>query len=178
VFWDIAGVKGSVSSGSVAVPEWNPEPVQKEDEMKNGETPWWVYALVLSVAVTGAASMYFGENEYLQTVQNAMGNSLGAIRTAANWFYGNMGLSAFVEDFLWPFMFKIIFEPSSAQGFTFTIISYLLTLNAPSLEGLIGTWIGMFAIYAGPTEWGMVATVVAAALTFKALWDYVMKWRK
>jgi hypothetical protein len=175
---DIAGVRGSVSSGNILIPKWDLDPVQQNEEVKKGEIPWWINVLIFSAAVIGAASMYSGKNEYMQTVQGAMENSLGAIRTAARWFYGAFKESAFVSDVLWPFVRGMILEPGSAQGAGFTIFSYLLTLSAPDFLGIIGVGLTMLSIYIGPTTVGLVLAVAATILTIKGIIDLIMKERK
>gem|GEM_PF-2893620 len=149
VFWDIAGVKGSVSSGSVAIPEWNSEPVQKEGEVKNGETPWWVYASIASfVALIIVVYKYRASiSEYLMSVWMGIMNSLETLWTYTNYLSGS--LSLFIRDVLLPTVMDVL--NSRAAEIAYERWGKLLCLLNPGLDEMVAeeTLSSMFPEYIG-----------------------------
>jgi hypothetical protein len=161
--WDTYTVRDSVSKGKAEVNQWNMT-VKEDSEQSYIDVPIWAWALIAAATAIGVYLTVTSKGEYLKTTIIGQINSLIATIIASSWFGS---LKNLVRETLNKFVQKLVFDPSSTPGYSFNILSYVLTMAYPDLLGIIGTGFTVLSILApiiGAADFAFALSIVSAGI--------------
>ena len=168
--WDTYTVRDSVSKGKAEVNQWNMT-VKEDSEQSYIDVPMWAWGLIAAATAIGAYLTVTSKGEYLKTTIIGQINSLIATIIASSWFGS---LKNLVTETLNKFVQKLVFDPSSTPGYSFNILSYVLTMAYPDLLGIIGTGFTVLSILApiiGAADFAFALSILSAGIAVYGIYN-------
>ncbi len=171
---DIASVRditGGVKDAKIA--DWTLNPFNDDTDMNAShvDVPDWAWALILGATVAGVLATATTAPEYIRTVILGQISALTTSIISASWFTSVKNL---LPGSLRSFVKNMVLNPASTPGYSFNILSYVLTMAAPDLLGIIGTGFTMLSILApiiGETNFAVALSIAATTITVYGIYN-------